>query len=109
MTHTPDSLREPPPFFDEQEYRRLHADAWEAQIAEAKDLAYHEGFRAGASWGLSRNKARIEALEQVREAAQALSYDVHACYPEGLAALDGLRPLIETLDAALASLPEKTP
>lgn len=92
----PDTLRKSPYIRPADELRvflNAHADAWEEDRYERLMLT--------AEVNILRK--RLEAAEGLRLAAQAFVDDVNKCYPEGLEALDGVRPYVEALIAALAA------
>ena len=51
---------------------------------------------------LEERIVKLEAeIKVLRKAGQALMDDIHEAYPEGLDALEGLKPLYDALDDAL--------
>lgn len=77
------------------------------QIRSAEEILFNAEQTArlvlvDAAYQVEQLSQRLEAEERLRIAAQAFVDDIKRCYPEGLAALDGVRPYVEALITALA-------
>jgi len=68
------------------------------RLKGSPEPALDGGYTMYPNWQLRLEIRDCAALE---DAAQALMDDIRSCYPEGLDALDGLRPYIEALELAL--------